>query len=51
MVVLGDEGRVQYLISVNLEIVQILMQDSSTICVIRNKGSEIDLDTLDGTRR
>ena len=44
MVLLGDEARVEYLISVNLEIVQILMQDRCTVCAERTVGSEIVLD-------
>ena len=51
MVVLGDEARVQYLILVNLEIVQILMQDRCTVCAERTIGSEIVLDAPDGTPR
>ena len=51
MVVLGDEARVQYLVSVNLEIVQILMQDRCMVCAERTIGSEIILDALDGTPR
>ena len=43
MVVLGDEARVQYLISVNLEIVQILMQDSCMVCAERTIGKQIIL--------
>ena len=49
MVVLGDEARVEYLISVNLEIVLILMQDRCTVCAERTVGSEVDLDAPDGT--
>ena len=49
MVVLGDEARVEYLVSVNLEIVLILMQDRCTVCAKRTIGSEIVLDALDGT--
>ena len=51
MVVLGDEARVQYLVSVNLYIVLILMQDRCMVCVEHTIGSEIVLDTLDGTPR
>jgi hypothetical protein len=39
------------LVSVRLEIVLILMQDNCTFCVERTTGSEIFLDTLDGTPR
>ena len=49
MVLLGDEARVEYLISVNLEIVLILMQDRCMVCAERTIGSEIILDTPDGT--
>ena len=51
MVVLGDEARVQYLVLVNLEIVQILMQDRCTVCAKRTIGSDIILDTPGGTAR
>ena len=51
MVVLGDEARVEYLVSVNLEIVHILMQDRCTVSGERTIGSEIILDTPDGTPR
>ena len=51
MVLLGDEAHVEYLISVNLEIVPILTQDRSTVCVERTIGSEIILDAHDGTPR
>ena len=37
------------LIVVHLEIVLILTQDSCTVCVERTRGSEIILDTPDGT--
>ena len=49
MVLLGDEARVEYLISVNLEIVLILMQDRCMVCAERTIGSEIVLDAPDGT--
>ena len=49
MVLLGDEARVEYLVSVNLEIVQILMQDRCTVCAERTIGSEIILDAPDET--
>ena len=39
------------LIFVRLEIVLILTQDRSTVCVERTIGSEIILDTTDGTPR
>ena len=48
MVPLGDEAQVE-LISVRLKIVLILTQDRSTVCVERTIGSEIILDTPDGT--
>ena len=49
MVVLGDEARVEYLVSVNLEIVLILMQDRCTVCAERTIGSKIILDAPDAT--
>ena len=49
MVLLGDEAHVEYLVSVNLEIVQILMQDRCTVCAEHTIGSEIVLDAPDGT--
>ena len=39
------------LILVHLETVLMLMQDRSMVCVERTIGSEIILDTLDGTPR
>ena len=51
MVLLGDEAHVEYLISVNLEIVLILMQDRCLVCAERTMGSEIVLDAPDGTPR
>ena len=51
MVLLGDEARVEYLISVNLEIVQILMQDRCTVSTKHTTGSKNGLDTSDGTPR
>ena len=48
MVLQGDEARVQYLVSVNLYIVLILMQDRCTVCAERTIGSEIVLDAPDG---
>ena len=50
MVPLGDE-LVWKLISVGLEIVVILMQDSCTVCIECTIGSEIVLDAPDGTTR
>ena len=50
MVPLGDEAQVE-LISVRLKIVLILMQDRSTVCVVRTIGLEILLDAPDGTPR
>ena len=49
MVLLGDEAQVKA--RPHLEIVQILTQDSCTVCVERTIGSEIILDTPDGTPR
>ena len=48
MVLQGDEARVQYLVSVNLYIVLILMQDRCTVCPERTIGSEIVLDAPKG---
>ena len=48
MVPLGDE-LVWKLISVGLEIVVILTQDRSAVCVKRTIGSEIVLDAPNGT--
>jgi hypothetical protein len=39
------------LVSFNLEIVLILTQDMCTVCAKHTIGSEIILDTLDGTPR
>ena len=50
MVPLGDELKCK-LISVGLEIVVILMQDRCTVCIECTIGSEIVLDTPDGTPR
>ena len=47
----GDEARVEYLISVNLEIVLILTQDRCRVCAEHTIGSEIILDAADGTPR
>ena len=49
MVLLGDEAHVEYLFSVNLEIVLILMQDTCTVCAEHTIGSEIYLDAPNGT--
>ena len=51
MVLQGDEAHVEYLISVNLEIVLILTQDGCMICAERTIGSKIVLDAPDGTAR
>ena len=47
MAPLGDEAQVE-LISVLSDIVLILTQDRSTVCVERTKGSEIVFDAPDG---
>ena len=41
MVLLGDEAHVEYVISVNLEIVLILTQHRCSVCAERTIGSEI----------
>ena len=51
MVLLGDEADVEYLVSVNLEIVLILMQDRCMVCAKRTIGSDIILDAPYGTPR
>ena len=51
MELLGDVGDVEYLISVNLEVVLILTQDRCPVCAERTIGSEIILDKPDGTPR
>ena len=51
MVLLGDEAQVEYLVSVNLEIVLILTQDRCTVCAERTIGYEIILDAPNGTPR
>ena len=51
MVLLGDEAHVEYLVSVNLEIVLILMQDRCKVCTEGTIGLEIVLDAPDGTPR
>ena len=50
MVLLGDEAQGK-LVLVRLEIVLILTQDRSTVCVEHTIGSEIVFDALDGTPR
>jgi hypothetical protein len=47
--VLGDVGHMEVL--VRLEIVLVSMQDWCTVCAKRALGSEIFLDTSDGTPR
>ena len=49
MVLLGGEAHVEYLVSLDLEIVLILTQDRCTVCAERTIGSEIILDAPDGT--
>ena len=51
MVLQGDEGQVEYLVSVRLDIVLILTQDRCVVCTERTIGSEIILDAPDGTPR
>ena len=51
MEILGDVGDVEYLISINLEIVLILTQDRCSVCAECTIGSEIVLDAPDGTPR
>ena len=51
MLLLGDEAHVEYVISVNLEIVLVLVQDSCTVCTECTIGSKIVLDAADGTPR
>ena len=50
MVPLGDEAQVKARFGL-LDIVLILTQDRCTVCVECTIGSEIVLDTLDGTLR
>ena len=50
MELLGHVGHVESR-SVRLEMVLVLVQDSCTVCAERTMGSEIVLDTLDGTLR
>ena len=50
MVPLGDEVQVEARFGL-LDIVLILKQDRCTVCVKRTIGSEIILDTPDGTPR
>ena len=51
MVLLGDEAHVEFVISVNLEIVLILTQHRCLVCAERTIVSEIVLDAPDGTAR
>ena len=50
MELLGDVGHVQSR-SVCLDMVLVLVQYRCTVCVERTIGSEISLDTADGTPR
>ena len=50
MELLGDVGHVESR-SVHLKMVLVLVQDRCTVCVERTIGSEIILDTPDGTPR
>ena len=50
MVIVGDVGHVDSR-SVRLEIVLVLVQDTSTVCAKRIIGSDIVLDAPDGTPR
>ena len=50
MELLGDVGYVESH-SVRLEMVLVLVQDRCTVCAKRTIGSEIVLDTPDGTSR
>ena len=50
MVFLGDEAQVE-IFSVRYEIVLILTQDRCMVCAERTIGTEVVLDTLDGTPR
>ena len=51
MVLQGDEAHVEYIISVNLEIVLILTQHRCPVCAEHTIVSEIVLDAPDGTAR
>ena len=51
MVLLGDEAHVEYVISVNLEIVLILTRHRCPVCAERTIVTEIVLDAPDGTAR
>jgi len=51
MVLLGDEAHVEFVISVNLEIVLILTQHRCPVCAEHTIVSEIILDAPDGTAR
>ena len=50
MELLGDVGHVESR-SVRLEMVLVLVQDKCTVCAKRTVGSDIVLDTPDGTPR
>ena len=50
MELLGDVGHVESR-SVRLEMALVLVQDRCTVCAKRTIGSDIDLDTPDGTPR
>ena len=50
MVLLGDEAQVES-VSVHLEIVLVSVQERCTVCAKHTIGSEIILDTPDGTPR
>ena len=50
MELLGDVGHVESR-SVHFEMVLVLLQDWSTVCAKRTIGSDIVLDTPDGTPR
>ena len=51
MVLLSDEALVEYVISVNFEIVLILTQHRCPVCAERTIVSEIVLDAPDGTAK
>ena len=51
MELLDDEAQVEYLVSICLEIVLVLVQDRCTVCAKCTIGSKIILDTPDGTPR
>ena len=50
MELLGDVGQVESR-SIHLEMVLVLVQDRCTVCAKRTIGSDILLDTPDGTPR